>query len=293
MIASVFLALLQIPAVFWPHWGDGKAEINRYEGTQIRYGAERKSEQILIYMTEPFNVQLQVKTDKYSAGDESYINVLKFNRIKEFPTGMYNYNLMTSVFTSLEPFEIDDTPFPPSTLMKIAFSEQDWNGLVSQQVNRQVRGMYSSLHSYFEKEADRNELYLLTPQTLFADELFIRVRELTNPLEDGLYHMYPTLEHTRLFHQPVEEDDVTVTHAKSLYTFDGAEIPVKKFLIANNQLEWLFTVESEYPHRILYYRFTRGGQVIEDGKLTGTERLPYWKLHAPGDEAYLHKLKDN
>ncbi len=107
MIASVFLALLQIPAVFWPHWGDGKAEINRYEGTQIRYGAERKSEQILIYMTEPFNVQLQVKTDKYSAGDESYINVLKFNRIKEFPTGMYNYNLMTSVFTSLEPFEIE------------------------------------------------------------------------------------------------------------------------------------------------------------------------------------------
>ena len=40
---------------FWPHWSDGKAEMNGYRLVQPGYGAQRAGNAVLIYVTEDFS----------------------------------------------------------------------------------------------------------------------------------------------------------------------------------------------------------------------------------------------
>ena len=40
---------------FWKHWGDGKAELDRYALTQPRYGELRQGTAVLIFVTEDFS----------------------------------------------------------------------------------------------------------------------------------------------------------------------------------------------------------------------------------------------
>jgi len=45
-------------------------------------------------------------------------------------------------------------------------------------------------------------------------------------------------------------------------------------------------IEAALPHRILSWRASTG----EAGRLLGSTRLPYWKLHDNGGENYLKQL---
>ncbi len=83
---------------FWKHWGDGKAELNGYSLEQPRYGAVRSGTAILVYVTEDFSDSLRVKADpgKHPASD--VYPVLKLNAVRDFQTGIYDYNVMTSTF---------------------------------------------------------------------------------------------------------------------------------------------------------------------------------------------------
>ena len=47
-----------------------------------------------------------------------------------------------------------------------------------------------------------------------------------------------------------------------------------------------FMIEAAYPHRIVKWSLPPD----ENGELTGSTRLPYWKLNAPGDERYLDQI---
>ena len=83
---------------FKNYWFDGTAEISSYTLNQSRYGAPRAGNAVLIYVTEDFLKEVQVKADVKSEASQI---VLKLNRTKNFLTGIYPYAIMTSVFSRL------------------------------------------------------------------------------------------------------------------------------------------------------------------------------------------------
>ena len=83
---------------FWSHWGDGKAEVSGFALTQPRYGENRTGEAILVFVTEDFDEDARVKSDRGGAGT---VPVLKLNEARDFQTGLYDYNAMTSTFVPL------------------------------------------------------------------------------------------------------------------------------------------------------------------------------------------------
>ena len=103
-------------SAFWQHWGDGRAEVSAYQLDYSRYGELRRGTAVAIFVTEPFAASRRVKSD-LTAGDGVF-QVLKLNLIQDFPTGLYDYNLMTSTFLALEP----RPGGAPGRLAKVSFS---------------------------------------------------------------------------------------------------------------------------------------------------------------------------
>ncbi len=200
MILTITYIFLQFFSSFWNYWGDGNAEINIYSMIQNRYGEEREAQVVLIYVTEPFNLKKQVKTDQFNDKDDSKLNVIKLNRIKKFQTGIYQYNIMSSVFSSIDKYKIGDMEYPEGSPIKISFSSQEWCGLTHHQLNRTIKGFSSTSHSYFETEVDESSNLEITGNTYFADNLYIDVRELLRPFTVDSIEIYQTLEMTQIFH---------------------------------------------------------------------------------------------
>ena len=86
------------PETFDRIWFRGKAEVTRYELRQARYGQVHEGDAVLVFVTEDFLADKQVKKEhgKGKAGP-----VLKLNFTKKFNTGIYPYSLMTSTFTDI------------------------------------------------------------------------------------------------------------------------------------------------------------------------------------------------
>lgn len=281
---------IQIPAEFWQFWSDGKAEISTYKGTQVRYNEERPCTSVLIFVSEPFNAEKQVKADAPN-NDSIYTSVLKLNHVKRFQTGIYTYSLMTSVFTPLTPSTVQNSTYNATAPLKITFSGQEWCGMVFHQLNRQPdKSMRSLTRSYFETEGDTEETLQSDENTLFADDAFIAVRELLKPLPTGKKKFYHTLEHARISHRTLEEEDISIAKNEVTVRFRGRETPATEWTLSGASAEWKFIVEKQYPRRILAFQFTENGRVIEKAELQESMRLPYWKLNATTDEHYIQEL---
>src|SRR5438093_5303628 len=112
------------PNPFKGYWYKGKAELNRYSLEQSRYGQIHKGEAVLIFVTEPFLTDTEVK---YEHGDRSKaVPVLKLNFTRRFFTGIYPYTLITSTFTPVD--------FRKQRTLKIASSTQEWCGVTYSQL---------------------------------------------------------------------------------------------------------------------------------------------------------------
>lgn len=285
------LFLFQIPTPpFWSYWGDGKAEINSYTVVQSRYNQPRKATLVMIYVTEPFNLSKQVKSDNSNDKDPNIISVLKLNKMKKFQTGIYDYTLMTSVFTPVNTYSIGKNHFDGGAPLKVNFSAHEWCGISTHQLNRTEQGMNSRQLSYFESEGDKFENLKSDNQTIFADNLFIAVREVLAALPAGNYTYYPTLEYCRLFHKPLTSVNATIQKADSKITVGNSSVNVTHWTITAGSQIWTFDVEKESSRKILTYEFRNDSQVIESGKLIKSVRLPYWKLNQNGDEKYLRQI---
>jgi hypothetical protein len=291
MLLSIFAAMiLQVTGTFWSYWGDGKAELSRYETIQNRYGEERKTDEILIYVTEPFNLKKQVKSDTYDSKDKNKAQVLKLNRVKDFQTGLYDYNLMSSIFTAIDPFMLSGKKYEKGDVIKITFTVQDWCGHVFHQLNRRSEGMESSSYSYFENEADQKIILPVESNTLFADNLFIDVRELIKELPEGEITLYQSVEEERIYHKPLKLETATIKKNEENFTFNGQSVQVIRFDIKSNNSNRKFIVGKEYPKNILYYEYKKNNNIINKGKLLKSVRLPYWQLNKISDEKYLKEL---
>jgi hypothetical protein len=289
-MAFLLLLIFQVSPPFWSYWGDGKAEINSYSIIQNLYNQPRKATSVMIYVTEPFNLAKQVKSDVSNDKDPNIISVMKLNRTKKFQTGIYDYSLLSSVFVPVNTYSIGKSRYSSGSPLKISFSSQEWCGLTTHQLNRTEQGMNSRQLSYFESEGDKLEQWKSDDKTLYADNLFIAVRELLAPLPAGTYPYYQTLEFGRLFHSPFVQQTAVVEKKDGTLSRENKTTSITHWTITAGKQVWTFDVEKEYSRRILEYQFSDGDTVIETGKLLKSKRLPYWQLNKNGDESYHKEL---
>ena len=86
----------------------------------------------------------------HTSSDRVY--VLKLNNVLKFTTGIYDYSVMTSVFSAVEGFR----GTKPFELMKVNLSSQEWCGHIFDEVRVADGGVRGALNSYFEREGLRS-----------------------------------------------------------------------------------------------------------------------------------------
>jgi hypothetical protein len=247
----------------------GKAEVNTYNLEKARYNDIHSGESILIFVTEPFLKEEQVKAD-HPAEDES-VSVLKMNRIDRFSTGIYDYSIYTSVFTPTSNFE-------PTYPLKVTMSSQDWCGQSFMQLNND-KGFEFMLRSYFESEGDTS---MRTPYEFTEDNLFNLARIDTSLLPKGEFDIIPTMSHLRLSHHELKAYKGNASLAslenQVVYSYDIPEIKrgVRIFMDPKNHFQivrWEETYPTVFDGTLRKSTYT----------LKSSERLPYWELNQTKD----------
>lgn len=276
------------PPEFWPHWGDGKAELDAYRLSQPRYGAVRDGILVWIFVTEDFSESARVKADpgKHPAAD--VFPVFKLNAVKDFQTGLYDYNLMTSVFTSVEP-RYGRFGGQPT---KIVFSSQEWCGAMFEHLLFSEKSIARKRFSYFDGEGDQSDQLEPPKDLLTVEGLPVLVRgllhELLRPGEKKSFTFLPSIERGRLLHRSFAWDKGSLSRADKTerITVTAGSFEVERYTAVVGKETYHFLVERAYPRRIVRYEVSDG----ETAELVGSVRLPYWELNGPGQEAVLEKM---
>ncbi|MBN09855.1 MAG: septum formation inhibitor Maf [Flavobacteriaceae bacterium] len=256
---------------FKKYWFTGTAEISSYELFQFRYNEIRKGVALLIYVTEDFLIDDQVKANNKS--ELSYL-VLKSNRLKNFLTGIYPYSIMNSSFNRLGVYP---------NLVKASTSIQEWCGQSYLQLNRKEK-LFIQRHSYFENEADQ-EFVLKSYMT--EDEIWNQIRINPKDLPLEYFKMLPSLESLQMKHQNITVQNVlgklTLKNNISTYSINYIDL--------NTILEIDF--QTDFPHIIEGWRKINKKDSIKSIEASRkiTKRLPYWELNKLGDEKYRQILE--
>ena len=280
---------LEFGDAFWKHWGDGRAELAGYDLETPRYGAMRKGTAVAIFVTETFSNSLRVKADpgKHPKSDE--YPVMKLNLIQDFATGIYDYNLMTSAFTAITP--VNNRPAGAAT--KVAFSAQEWCGLVFSQLLFDAKSARFTAHSYFDGEADQAATLAVPADAVSEDALLSWARGFAHPaVKPGGSVTAPlvrSLRESRLSHRPESVGRAVFARAAST---QSVRVPAGTFdcVVSTVRVEggrtWTFFTEPSAPHRVVRWTCSDG----EKAELLASDRLSYWQLNGPGGEAALTKL---
>jgi hypothetical protein len=274
---------VQVPVIddaFWRRWGDGAAELSSYDLTFPRYGEPRRGTAVTIFVTETFSDALRVKADpgRHRASDE--VPVMKLNLVQDFPTGLYDYGLMTSTFTSLAPFRGRGA----GSAVKVSFSAQEWCGHVYQQILPDARRVRSTSHSYFDGEADRDETLGYPAGAVFEDALLSWARGFAGPrLAPGASveaAMLRSAETVRLRHAPLEWEPTTLSRSPGT---SSIQVPAGAFEVdtytaavgGSMPRTWTIHVEAAAPHRLVRWETSEGKRA----ELVASERLRYWEMN--------------
>ncbi len=287
LVLGAALVALSGPAgaqEFWQHWGDGQAEVNGYRLTQPRYGAPRSGTAVYVFVTEDFSDRLRVKADPGRHPDRDVYPVMKLNAVRDFTTGVYDYNVMTSTFLRVA----KDWP-----VAKVSFSSQEWCGHVWHQIVPREGRVDGVFHSYFDGEADGVETLGRPEGGVFEDALPVVLRGLKGEmLEAGRARtvpFLPSLLHARLNHTPLEWTTARIARGEDSET---VTVPAGSFEVTNYTVEIEggrrlgFAIEVAPPHRLIRQTGASG----EELALTGSVRMAYWELNAPGGEKHLRRI---
>ncbi|MGH7214910.1 MAG: hypothetical protein ACREIT_09120 [Tepidisphaeraceae bacterium] len=284
-------AAASFDAAFDRYWGDQKGELAGYDLLAPRYGELRQGVAVTIFVTEPFSNSARVKADPGKHPPQDEFPVMKLNLVEDFPTGIYDYNLMTSVFIALKPIN----GLPVGSPTKVSFSAQEWCGQVYHQLlfDGFDKGIHSTRHSYFDGEADADENLPHPRDGISEDALLHWARGLAEPFmkpgESRKVQLLRSAKNARLRHQPLDWTRATLRRqAKS----ETIEVPAGRFecevrtVDSEGNGRWTFHVERAHPHRLVEWRHTDG----TDAKLLASHRLTYWQMHGQGFEKELEKL---
>ena len=170
------------------YWNRGGAELTAYKLSQARYGESHPGFAVLVFVTEEFLTDKQVKLE--SKWRPAAAPILKLNFVRKFLTGIYKYSAMTSVFTPL-----DTARYPQS--LKVTTSMQEWCGHIFQQFNLRDNRYKVQGYSYFEDEGDsKYELEAVHME----DDFWTRLRLSPELLPTGKIKIIPGTYFARLRH---------------------------------------------------------------------------------------------
>jgi len=274
---------LASPEDFEKYWYQTGAELTRYDLKQSRYGEIHQGYSILIFVTEPFNPELQVKADE---NRKNNIPVLKLNAIRKFNTGLYDYSTMTSTFL---PINITKNIYPLKSITTV----QEWCGMAFSQLNLKGDKYQVQSRSYFESESDKN---FNLPASIKEEALFNLIRVNPNKLPQGKINVIPNTLYTRLAHVPLETKtaDAHLTRSKEKSLQDKA-LAVYTLSYTDKSRVLEITFETEFPFKIQKWQETYPG--IMGGKELSTTAVQshqiksaYWGKHKNKDRALLKKL---
>lgn len=271
---------------FYQFWGDGRAEVSSYKVVQPRYGEARTGYGVMIFVTEDVNRNTLIKVESPTP-EEDRVYTLKLNNVLKFTTGIYDYSVMSSVFSAVEP----RTQTQPFELLKLNLSSQEWCGHVFEEVRFQEDRMLGELNSYFESEGRQQWEFDRPGGFVSEDHLPIRIRELKGLWmaegESRTVTMLPSLWQFRLKHKARALVQATVSKgASENITVAGKARTAVPWTWTYDKREKTVWVDTVYPHRILRWQSSEGGS----GELMVSKRLPYWGLHDLDDEPLRDEL---
>jgi hypothetical protein len=281
--------------LFERHWQDGKAELNGYRYRVIRYGEERAGQAVMVFVTEPFSASEHVKVDDPGRNPADTFEALKLNLVRDWGTGIYDYNTLVSVFTRSRDFSLE----------KVAFSAMEWCGSVHEEMISEPHRITDRVSSYFQGASGYRTL-ARKKDGVEEDQLLVLLRGLRGDefLKPGESRTVPFLAspfYRRLTHREAAWSTATV---ERLPAREAIRVPAGRFecdvylVHLYDGREGRFDLERAYPHRIIRWSWkppakAQGGMSrdgCDSGELAGSSRLPYWQLHANGDERYLRGL---
>ncbi|SEK31233.1 hypothetical protein SAMN04487910_0224 [Aquimarina amphilecti] len=260
---------------FKKYWYAGNAEITSYKLEQARYGEMREGKAVLVYVTEDFLVNEQVKAD-YQNPDN--IPILKLNATKKFNTGIYPYSIMQSIF------------YPVANnqhALKVSSSMQEWCGHVYAQLNNREKYELMS-HSYFQGEADQN---FKLDKDILENELWTKIRIDPENLPQGELKIIPSLEYCRLKHIEIKAYTAKTTLLEdanySTYTIEYPEL--------NRSISISFT--TSFPHEIESWTETfksgfgsNAKELVTKATKLKSIKSPYWSKNSNKDEVLRQEL---
>lgn len=260
---------------FKSYWYGGEAEITSYKLEQARYGELRDGHAVLVFVTEPFLADEQVKANRNNPDN---ISILKLNSTKKYLTGIYPYSIMTSTF-----YPVQDNQHA----IKVSNSVQEWCGHVYSQLNNRDEFEIES-HSYFEGEADQR---VILPKTLLEDEIWSKIRINPEELPQGNLQMIPSLEYIRTGHKAIQSYEVIATLSstdmQSTYTLDYKDLNRKLVIKFGTTFPysiegWTETFKSGYgpEAKVLSSKATRINML----------KTSYWRQNGVEDEVLRKEL---
>ncbi|BAO76942.1 hypothetical protein [Winogradskyella sp. PG-2] len=254
------------------YWYAGEAEITSYKLEQARYGEIREGNAVLVYVTEDFLPEKQVKADNYNKANTP---VLKLNATKNFNTGIYPYSIMQSTF------------YPVSNnqhAVKISASVQEWCGHVYTQLNNRDDFEIMS-HSYFQSEADQT---FKVEKVWTENELWTKLRIDPKSLPIGDIEIIPSIEYTRLSHKSIKAYSAIARLEKNTYVLSYPEL--------NRTLKINFNID--FPYDILGWEETSLSGYGASAKTLTTKatklesiKSAYWGKNNNSDEILRETLK--
>lgn len=275
----------QAPEGFWEHWGDGAAEVAGYQLTQPRYGEARSGSVVMVFVTETLTHTQRVKSD---GGHRDEYPVLKLNEIRDFQTGIYDYNTMTSVFVPLSGI------LPRGLVSRLSFSMQEWCGhmyadlVAEHDLGSDPDTLRLTGRGYFDGESSEDRALDAPDGGVIAEALPVLVRglvgELLPPGGSRAVPYLPRLLDSRLLHDRLDWTTATLTRSAQ---------PAPLTVPAGDFTAWRITVspargaattwhvEQAPPHRLLGWQSETG----EAAWMTGSMRTRYWQHSREGDES--------
>jgi len=257
---------------FKDYWYAGEAEITSYELEQARYGEIRKGHAVMIYVTEDFLPNVQVKANNQKSEN---ISVLKLNATKKFNTGIYPYSIMQSTFYPIS---------KEQHALKITSSIQEWCGQTYTQLNNRENFEINS-HSYFEGEADKN---FHLKKTFLENELWTQLRVNPKQLPIGSIEIIPSFEFISLKHVELKPYPANAELTSNSYTINYPELERTLTINFNNTspyeiISWTETVKSGFGNntKILITKATK----------LKTIKSPYWSKNRNRDSTLRETLK--
>lgn len=251
-------------------WFNG-AEISSFKLDQSRYGKNHPGHAELIFVTEPFLTDKQVKNER---GKPNSTTVLKLNALTTFNTGIYSYRTMTSTF---RPIDLEKFPH----CLKSTSSIQDWCGQAFQQFNYRKNTWTLELRSYFEDEGDANQTL---GNGFLEDELWLTLRLDPKRLPTGDVAIVPGAIFTRFMHKPVQLAKANA----SILSADG----ISTYSLNYPALERSLTIQfdSAFPHIIRKWSEKTSSGTTTANLEKRLMNVAYWNLHDPQDAAKRKEL---